>query len=223
MKKGFAPTILIAVLALVLTVGGVGVLAWKTDYLDKWLPASVKEMFGRGEKPVEEVGEEDQPEADEEGTEEEPEEDLTKDWKTYTNTKHKYQFKVPKDFEVQAYALGPEVDSSTADSISFEGESGLAYYIYYMPDGPFYNPPSGTDLIGWLKKWEFQPPEKPNLEIDGIPAVKIYEPGLPGMVAPMDEIYFIRGGKLFKIQMDVLDEQDREFNSLVLSTFKFIE
>lgn len=59
MKKGFAPIILIAVLALVLAPGGLGVgLVWKTEHLDKVLPLSIKGMFGRGEKPEEKPGEE---------------------------------------------------------------------------------------------------------------------------------------------------------------------
>ncbi len=54
-RKGFTPVVLIAVLALVIAVGGVGIgLAWKTEYFDKWLPVNIKEMFGRGEKPEEE-------------------------------------------------------------------------------------------------------------------------------------------------------------------------
>lgn len=54
-RKSFIPTILIAVLALVIAVGGVGIgLAWRTNYLDKWLPPNIKKMFGRGEKPEEE-------------------------------------------------------------------------------------------------------------------------------------------------------------------------
>ena len=71
-RKGFTPVVLIAVLALVIAVGGVGIgLAWKTDYLDKWLPANIKEMFGRGEKPEEEP-EEEPAEESEEAPEEKP-------------------------------------------------------------------------------------------------------------------------------------------------------
>jgi len=50
MKRGFIPVVLIAVLALVIAVGGVGVgLAWKTDILDRWLPAGVAEFLGKWE------------------------------------------------------------------------------------------------------------------------------------------------------------------------------
>ena len=49
-RQGFVPILLI-VLALVVSVGGVGIgLAWKTDVFDKWLPPNIKELFGRGEK-----------------------------------------------------------------------------------------------------------------------------------------------------------------------------
>lgn len=43
--------VIVIALALVIAVGGIGIgLAWRTDYLDKWLPPNVKRMFGRGEK-----------------------------------------------------------------------------------------------------------------------------------------------------------------------------
>lgn len=87
MKKGFAPTILVAVLALVIAVGGVGIgLAWRTDVLDKVLPPNIKEMFGRGEEPEEEPGEK-------------PEED--KDWKTYSNPEADFTFEYPPDWKIK--------------------------------------------------------------------------------------------------------------------------
>lgn len=44
----------IGVLLFILLAGGVG-LAWKTDYLDRWLPQTIKEWFGKTEKPEEEA------------------------------------------------------------------------------------------------------------------------------------------------------------------------
>lgn len=41
-------------LAIAIVIGGFGIgLVWKTDYLDRWVPASIKELFRRGEKPEE--------------------------------------------------------------------------------------------------------------------------------------------------------------------------
>lgn len=102
MRKRF---ILITILALIVIVGGVGIgLAWKTKYLDKWLPPNIKEMFGRGEKPEEEPqegpaeGPEEEPEeAPEEGPEKEAE---TKPWKTYENKSFGISFKYPKTYQI---------------------------------------------------------------------------------------------------------------------------
>lgn len=228
-RKGFIPVVLIAVLALVIAAGGVGIgLAWKTEYLDKWLPPNIKELFGRGEKPEEEPTEE-------------PEEDPTENWKTYTNTKYNYQLKVPENFEVQAPATIEHprlslgwMDSSDDDHIGF-GEEGseepLYIDVHHFPDAPFFNPPLGTELIGWLKE-NFEGtsfPDKPNFEIDGIPTVKRTNPpewGEGGAVG--DVIYFIKNDRLFSIEIVVgpdesISENFREISYLILSTFKFLE
>jgi len=49
--------ILILLVLLLLSGGVCAVLAWRTTYLDRWLPQNIKEMFGRGEMPGEQPGE----------------------------------------------------------------------------------------------------------------------------------------------------------------------
>uniref|UniRef100_A0A832E0I1 Uncharacterized protein n=1 Tax=candidate division WWE3 bacterium TaxID=2053526 RepID=A0A832E0I1_UNCKA len=91
-RQGFAPILLI-ILAAVLAVGGIGIgLAWKTNVLDKWLPANVKEFLGKeitptnGEQPAtdgeEPTGEDQQPNV----------EDQTKDWKSYMGSGFKIKY-----------------------------------------------------------------------------------------------------------------------------------
>lgn len=93
-KKGASPAILIIVLLLMIVVlGGVG-LAWKTEYLDKWLPPAVKEMLGKVE---EEAGEEAEGKPEEKPK---PSElvSLDKTWNKHINYPLEFSMKVPKKF-----------------------------------------------------------------------------------------------------------------------------
>lgn len=100
--------------------------------------------------------------------------------------------------------------------------------ISHLSDDPAFNPPQNVDLISWVKKnfaWDnAEIPDKLNIEIDGISALKIYIPREEKLIWSVDEIYFIKDNKLFRIQMmDVGRKGAREFYDLFLSTFKFIE
>lgn len=107
-RKGFTPVILIAVLALIIAVGGVGIgLAWKTSYLDKWLPLNVKGMFGRGEKPEEEPGEE--PEEEPEPAKASELKSLDGTWNLYTNYQLGFSIKVPKKVALFYTSQGDEL------------------------------------------------------------------------------------------------------------------
>ena len=166
----------------------------------------------------------------------EPEQVLngTADWKTYTNTKYNYQSKVPLDFTNKAKPAG-WVATSEDDSIDFSRERQWYVMIQSLPDAPFYNPPLGTELVGWLKQNkvlfdDYQTLDKPNFEIGGIPAVKMYSPGRP-QAFNADIIYFIKDNKLFQIQAlaDTDDENGvdvenvKEICNQILSSFKFIK
>jgi len=121
-RKGFIPIILVAVLALVVSVGGVGIgLAWRTEILDKYLPPNIQELFGRGSKPADGVqtnGEQlsdgkEQPRGDEE---EPPAEDKTKDWKVYNSAPYSYSIKYPNDWTVsQSTVPSAETESGVED------------------------------------------------------------------------------------------------------------
>lgn len=96
MKKGFIPIILIAALAFVIAVGGVGIgLTWRTDYLDKILPPNIKEMFGRGEKPEEKPGGKPEELSACGGTASSLE-SLDETWNKYTDCALGFSIKVPK-------------------------------------------------------------------------------------------------------------------------------
>jgi len=160
--------------------------------------------------------------------------DETANWKTYTNTKHGYQLKVPNDFYNRAKPSS-WIGESDNDSIDFSRGRQWYVVIQFLPNAPFYNPPLGTELIGWLKQNkvlfdDYQALDKPNFEIKGIPAVKMYSSGRP-QAFNADIIYFIKDNKLFQIQAlaDTDDENGvdvenvKEICSQILSTFKFIE
>lgn len=212
MRKRF---ILITILALIAIIGGVGIgLAWRTSYLDRWLPPSVKERFGRGEKPGEEPGEK---------PGEQPEEGPTKDWKTYKNEKHGYSFKYPEDCTVVYQPTWGE--DGVIAQLKEESKRDFLIAIYiFRTDTPFYNPPLGTDLISWLKEWELLPDdvERLNFEVDGTPAVRGHS--FSPETGSQYHVSVIKDDKLFDIDtMDDGSEGAKEFFDLFLSTFKFIE
>lgn len=90
MRKGFiAPLVLIVAIFIVVSVGGV--VAWRTTYLDSYLPPAVKGFLGRPVAPSESSGEIPSE------TSSQPE-DPTKDWKSYTNSEYGLSFKYPKEW-----------------------------------------------------------------------------------------------------------------------------
>jgi hypothetical protein len=62
-------------------------------------------------------------------------------------------------------------------------------------------------------------PEEPNMEISGIPALRIYSPGSP-MAPSREDIYYMRDNLLFRIYMlDVDNDDNKELYEQILSTF----
>lgn len=168
-------------------------------------------------------------------------------WKAYRNEKYGYFFKYPPDcfygpMPVYCKEKPPEerppeclcfLNSEDPDRVflqAFTGEKDsltLADFSVSHYETSWYNPPPDTDLIKWLKE-KFSDlhediPDKPNMEIDGIPAVKIYTPSSP-MAFSGEGIYFIRNDMLFMVSMlDVDSESNKELYNQILSTFKFVE
>ncbi len=54
-RKSLLKPILIVVILLLLALGATTVLAWKTDYLDNYLPSSVKELLGKSPETSEQI------------------------------------------------------------------------------------------------------------------------------------------------------------------------
>lgn len=90
-----------------------------------------------------------------------------------------------------------------------------------------HNPPPGTELVSWLKEnykegLNGDIPDKPNFEIDGIPAVNVLNE-FP-LDPPNERIFFIKNYRLFDITLWYVDsESNKELYNQILSTFKFIE
>jgi hypothetical protein len=117
------------------------VLAWRTEYLDQWLPGNIKEFFGRG-SAGEEGGEEGE-EAEEEG---EGEEDLSlcggadsklesldETWNVYYNCVLGFSIQVPKEMlhyhgscEWDGSSYRPE-DALVSTAVFEDNDSGIVY------------------------------------------------------------------------------------------------
>jgi hypothetical protein len=159
-------------------------------------------------------------------------EEKTADWKIYSNERYDYSFKYPQECrygpmlptckgwspeegppsECQCYLAAGDLNSVGLSKFVKKDTNwiNLTFDVNHY-DTVYYNPPFGTNLISWLKeKWSIENvPDKPNMEIDGTPAV---------MAGDVDDIFVIKNGELFKIQGL---GQGEEFLDLVLATFKF--
>lgn len=169
----------------------------------------------------------------------------TSDWQTYTNDKHGYSLKYPADCfygPMPGYCKQSPPEERPEDCLCFlNGEDPygvsfqsltavndrwrMASFSILHPPSDFYNPPAGSDLIDWLKEknsWE-DIPDEINMELDGMPAVRVYTPPSQG-AGSQESIYFIMDDKLFNIYMlEVDNEHNREFYNQIISTFRFID
>ncbi|MEX1061759.1 MAG: hypothetical protein WEC39_01450 [Patescibacteria group bacterium] len=97
MRRVFlSAVVLIALTILTVFISG-GILAWKTSYLDKYLPQSFKEFFGKEiseSSPT--VTSESSPPQNEDS--QKTREDSVKDWRNYTNADAGFSFKYPDDW-----------------------------------------------------------------------------------------------------------------------------
>ena len=168
-------------------------------------------------------------------------------WNMYENEKHGYSFMYPSDcfygpMPSDCKQKPPEerrpeclcfLNGKNPDQVSMEkliiGEdvvTGAVFHIHHY-DTPMYNPPPGTKLTSWLKEelsgLSEDIPNEPNMEINGIPAVRIYSPQSP-MATSYEEIYYIKNDMLFRINMLNVDDEDiKALYDQMLSTFRFEE
>ena len=170
------------------------------------------------------------------------------EWKTFSNDQYGYSFEVPSfcyegPLPGECKQSPPEerseeclcfVDGTNPDSVMFQDftitneDVSLATFSISSPDTPAFSPTEGTDLIPFVQQefGEMYPaeiPSEPNMELDGVPAVRIAIAGSPG-VADYQEIFFIRENKLFKITLlDTSVESNMNIYEKILSTFAFSE
>jgi len=169
--------------------------------------------------------------------------DPTADWNSYTSEKYSYSFKYPtnclygplpgyckqkppeeRSQECRCYLNGENPDSVSLGTFTGTKSdlTGASFVISHYFTNP-YNPPVGTELVGWLKeKFSYQEiPDEINTEIDGIPAVKVYTSQSP-MAFSQEDIYFIKNDELFSISiLDVDNKDNKELYNKILATFKF--
>jgi hypothetical protein len=156
LRQGFvSPVVILVAAALIILVSGVAVVAWRTDYLDPILPPTVKEFLGRGRAiPSSEGSTETFSESSEPTTE-----DLTRGWKTYTNTEFGFSFKYPSDWIVYPGVVGGILDhlgNYIVDLSSSPKDSGaeLVYPVSPARLRVIYVAAGYTDSTGTLKAYE---------------------------------------------------------------------
>ncbi|MCJ7535437.1 MAG: hypothetical protein MUO57_07890 [Anaerolineales bacterium] len=166
------------------------------------------------------------------------------EWKTITNEQFGYSFEVPAfcfegplpgDCKQSPPEERPEeclchVDGTDPEFVGFQKftvtseETSLATIWIMSPDTRAYSPAEGTDLISFIQQeWSEMDlgelPAEPNMDLDGLPAVSLSIAQSQGGAAAQ-EVFFIKGDKLFKITMiDNLVESNVELYEHFLDSF----
>ena len=168
----------------------------------------------------------------------------TGEWETYNNEVNGYSFDYPADCTFGGMPANckenpPEerpqeclcfLDNTNPDRVFLQAFLGdvenlsLAEFAVSHPETPVYNPPPGAELIPWLKggfsELHEEIPDEPNMELDGIEAVRISTPKSE-MAPSYDDIYFILNGKMFNIKLLLPDnEESAVLYDQMLSTFR---
>jgi hypothetical protein len=169
----------------------------------------------------------------------------TNDWNTYQNKKYGYTFKYPTDcyfgqMPRDCKDKPPEerraeclcfLDSTNPDRVFLQAFLGsgdkltLAQFIVSHYDSLVFNPPQGTDLVEWINR-NFSDmfediPDEPNMDLNGIPAVRIVYPRSPQSPG-FENIFVLNNDLLFEIGLlTVENKDDVELYNRMLSTFRF--
>ena len=165
------------------------------------------------------------------------------DWKTYTNPAHGYAFAYPQDCfygampldckqkppderqqECLCFLNGENPDGVAMQAFLGEKESlSLATLYVSHYDAPVYHPPADAELARWVKEsfsdMSVEFPDEPNMEIDGVSAVRLYSPSSP-MAPSYEEVFFFLNDVLVRISMvDVDNVDNKALYDQVLATF----
>lgn len=165
----------------------------------------------------------------------------------YANEKYGYTFMYPTDcyfgqMPRDCKEKPPEerraeclcfLDSTNPDRIflqAFLGDSdqlSLAQFVVSHSDSPVFNPPQATDLNSWIKENYSEMfeeiPDEPNMELGGIPALRVIYPRSPQSPG-FENIYYLHNELLFEIGLLAVDNEDNvELYDQLLSTFRLEE
>ena len=177
-----------------------------------------------------------------------PTADETADWQEYVNAELGYSLKYPagcsfgpmaadckqnppEERPLECLCFLSAEDPYVVGMQSFLGDAeeglSLATLLIAYHDTAAFNPPQGEAWIPWLDNYwsglSEDIPDEPNLNLGGLPGVRIYTPGSPQAYAA-ENIFVVKDGKLIQISMiDVDVEEHREFYESILSTFQFSE
>lgn len=138
-------------------------------------------------------------------------------WNTYTNAGFGYVLRYPSGSAM--------MEGNGQDSVQFSGplvdnEHWPCLSVSH-PNSDFYRPPAGTDVYQWIADSEMPYDEIEQLQLAGLPAVRLGVEATPQSYA-CDDYYLIHGEQLFRLQvLHCAGPQDAELYDLFLKSFQF--